>query len=426
MTTAVEHVVCPNCGCLCDDLIIEVDSSRVTRAGRACSNGRAFFQNYDPSARLPAIRGKPVDWDSALSEAAAILSHSHSPLIYGLSSTSTEAQRCAVEIADRLGACIDSTSSICHGPAVLAMQSVGLPCCTLGEIRNDADLLIFWGCNPAVSHPRFLARYAPPTAANSSRRRVVVDVRPTATSRIADLFLQVATGADYEVLTALRFMVRGKPIRCNSVGGLPAAQLSELAANMKACRFGVILVGVGLTMSRGRDLNLSELFALVAELNEYTRFSVLPMRGHGNVAGADQVLTWQTGYPFAVSLARGWPEYGPGEFSASDLLARHETDAALIIASDPVAHLPAAAGEWVRQIPVIAIDPNPNLTTSTARVVLPTACCGIDAGGTYYRMDGVPIRLRPVLEAARPTDEQVLRQLLALLGPTSPTAVPAC
>jgi formylmethanofuran dehydrogenase subunit B len=331
-----------------------------------------------------------------------------------------------VELADRLGACIDSTSSICHGPAVLAMQSVGLSGCTLGEIRNDADLLIFWGCNPAVSHPRFLARYAFPAGARQSRRMVVVDVRPTATSRVADLFLQVAPGADYEVLTALRSLFRGRPIRDSSVGGLPAVQLAELAATMRTCRFGVVLVGVGLTMSRGRDMNLSELFALVAELNQHTRFSALPMRGHGNVAGADQVLTWQTGYPFAVSLARGWPEYGPGEFSASDLLARHETDAALVVASDPVAHLPAAAGNWLREIPTIALDPNPSLTTSAARVVLPTACCGIDAAGTYYRMDGVPIRLRPVLKATRPTDEQILRQLLNLLGPASPGTVPAC
>lgn len=426
MTATVEHAVCPNCGCLCDDLVLEADAARVTRAGRACANGSAFFKGYDSTPRLPTIGGEPVDWGTALQEAASILSGSKSPLICGLSSTSTEAQRSAVELADRLGAYLDSTSSVCHGPAVLAMQSIGLPGCTLGEIRNDADLIIFWGCNPTVSHPRFLARYAFPAGARQSRRMVVVDVRPTATARAADLFLQVAPGADYEVLAALRSLIRGKAISDGSVGGVPAAQLAELAASIKSCRFGVVLVGLGLTMSRGRDLNLSELFALVAELNEFVRFSALPMRGHGNVAGADQVLTWQTGYPFAINLARGWPEYGPGEFSATDLLARHEADAALIIASDPLAHLPAAAGHWLRQIPVIAIDPNPSMTTSTARVVLPTACCGIDAAGTYYRMDGVPIRLRPVLPATRPTDEQVLRQILALLRPASPGEAATC
>ena len=38
--------------------------------------------------------------------------------------------------------------------------------------------------------------------------------------------------------------------------------------------------------------------------------------------GADNVLTWQTGYPFAVSLARGYPRFGPGEYTATDVLGR--------------------------------------------------------------------------------------------------------
>ena len=46
-------------------------------------------------------------------------------------------------------------------------------------------------------------------------------------------------------------------------------------------------------------------------MNEYTRFVAIPMRGHGNVTGADQVMTWQSGYPFAVSYVHGHPRYGP-------------------------------------------------------------------------------------------------------------------
>ncbi len=126
------------------------------------------------------------------------------------------------------------------------------------------------------------------------RTVVVVDVRPTASTRVADLFLQVAPGKDYEVLTTLRALVKGKTIALTEVGGLPVSQLQALADQMKTCRFGVVHMGMGLTQTGGRDLNVSELFTLVAELNQYTRFSVIPMRGHGNVAGADQVMTWQT------------------------------------------------------------------------------------------------------------------------------------
>jgi formylmethanofuran dehydrogenase subunit B len=243
---------------------------------------------------------------------------------------------------------------------------------------------------------------------------VVVDVRPTTSTRLADHFLQVQTGADFEVLTTLRALVQGTGdrIAAETVGGVPLSQLRELAEMMKTSRFGVAFMGMGLTQTRGRDLTVSELFTLVAELNQHTRFSVIPMRGHGNVAGADQVMTWQSGYPFAVSFARGYPVYGPGEFSAVDVLARREADAALILASDPVAHFPLAAAQELRRIPTIVLDPMPSLTTEIAAVVFPTACYGVDAVGTAYRMDSIPIRLRPVLSSTRPTDEEILDQLI--------------
>jgi len=418
MSTVFEHIVCSFCGCLCDDLSVEVENEQIVKVRRACGNGRGFFTDYDPTPRPPLVDGQAVSWEEAIEEAARILNASDSPLIYGLSSTSTEAQRKSVALADRIGAIIDSTSSVCHGPTGLAMQTVGEPTCTLGEVRNRSDLLVFWGCNPLVSHTRHFARYsAMPKGTftpegRKSRTIVVVDVRPTQSTKMADIFLQVKPGEDFAVLTALRALVKGKTLDVDTVGGVSIAQLEQLAEKARDARFGVFFMGMGLTQTPGRDMNVSELFTLVAELNRYARFSVIPMRGHGNVAGADQVLTWQSGFPFAVSYARGYPQYGPGEFSAVDVLARGEADAALILSSDPVAHFPVAAARHLERIPTIVLDPVPTLTTKVARVFLPTACYGVDAAGTAYRMDGVPIRLRPVLPLSRPTDEQVLDQMI--------------
>ncbi len=416
MSEVIEHVVCPFCGCLCDDLVVILNEGRIERVRRACANGQGLFTGYDPAPRRPTVEGEEVEWADAIAEAARILSRAVCPLIFGLSSTSCEAQRKAVELADLLGAAIDSTSSTCHGPTSLAMQAVGEPSCTLGEARNRADLLIFWGCNPAESHVRHFSRYSLARGTLTPRGRkdrtvVVVDVRPTASARSADMFLQVRPGSDFEVLNALRALVQGKEIGIPEIGGVPTGRLRELVELMKSCRFGVVFFGMGLTMSRGRDLNVSELIDLVADLHRYTRFSVIPMRGHGNVAGADQVLTWQTGYPFAISFFRGYPGYGPGEFTAVDLLARREVDAALILASDPVAHFPRAAAGHLQRIPVIVLDPELSLTARQAQVVLPTALYGVDAAGTAYRMDGVPIRLRKVIDSSRPTDEEVLEEI---------------
>ena len=128
-------------------------------------------------------------------------------------------------------------------------------------------------------------------------------------------------------------------------------------------------------------------------MNAHTRFVCKPMRGHGNVTGADNVVTWRTGYPFGVNLARGYPRFNPGEYTTADTLGRGEADAALIIASDPMSNFTQAAREHLARIPSIVLDPKDTPTTRAATVVFHTATYGINTAGTVYRMDDVPIPL---------------------------------
>ena len=121
---------------------------------------------------------------------------------------------------------------------------------------------------------------------------------------------------------------------------------------MKAAKFGVILFGMGLTMTRGKHLNSEALLSLARDMNAYTRFVAKPMRGHGNVTGADNVVTWQTGYPFGVNMSRGYPRFNPGEYTSSDTLARGEADAALLIACDPMGNFSQPARERLKSIPL--------------------------------------------------------------------------
>ncbi|PIQ44968.1 MAG: formylmethanofuran dehydrogenase subunit B, partial [Deltaproteobacteria bacterium CG12_big_fil_rev_8_21_14_0_65_43_10] len=42
------------------------------------------------------------------------------------------------------------------------------------------------------------------------------------------------------------------------------------------------------------------------------------------------------------------------------------------------------------------------------QVVFPTAVTGIEAEGVAYRMDGLPLKLKKVLESEYPSDESIL------------------
>ena len=139
----------------------------------------------------------------------------------------------------------------------------------------------------------------------------------------------------------------------------------------------------------------------------------MPMRGHGNVTGADVVLRYTTGYPFGVSLTRGYPRFNPGEYSTVDLLVRGDNDATLVIGADPGATMPKPANEHLKRTPTIVLDPKVTHTSRLARVHITTAVAGISAPGTAYRMDEVPLPLRPPLKSPYPTDEEVLKRIVA-------------
>jgi formylmethanofuran dehydrogenase subunit B len=419
----INDATCTFCGCVCDDmhLTVDLDTNKITKAENACVLGRAWFKEHGTEENRPfaLIEGRDASTEEAVEAAAQILANARFPLIYGLSDTTCEAQREAVAIADMIGGNIDTTTSVCHGPSGMAFEGVGESTATLGEIRNRADLLVFWGGNPAESHPRLFTRYTVTAKGmyiprgKKDRTVVLVDVRRSPSAAVADIFVQVKPQRDFEVLWALRALVKGRRVdpAIEQVTGVPLATLEDLAQRMKNCRFGALLFGMGLTMTRGRHFNSGALLALATDLNEFTHFVAKPVRGHGNVTGADNVVSWQTGFPFGVNLGRGYPRFNPGEFTTVDLLGRGEADAALIIAADPAANFPQGAIEHLRRIPVIVLDPKPTHTSKLARVAITTATYGISVPGTVYRMDDVAISLRPALTSPYPSDEDVLTRI---------------
>jgi formylmethanofuran dehydrogenase subunit B len=418
----VENATCTFCGCVCDDMVltVDLDQKRITKSKNACVLGKAWFAEHTIEERPYALIDDQAATTAAAVEAAAqILTQARFPVVYGLSDTTCEAQRQAVAIADMVGANLDTTTSVCHGPSGIAFQGVGESTATLGEIKNRADLVIYWGGNPAESHPRHFTRYSVTPKGmyipngKKDRTVVLVDVRRTPSAPVADIFIQVKPRRDFEVLWALRALVKGRQIETSieERTGVSLETLVDLVARMKNCRYGVLFFGMGLTMTRGRHFNSGALLALTTDLNQYTHFVAKPVRGHGNVTGADNVVSWQTGFPFGINFSLGYPRFNPGEFTTVDLLARGEADAALIIASDPAANFPKAAVDHLHKIPVIVLDPKPTHTSRMAKVAFTTATYGINTGGTVYRMDDVPITLRPAFESPYPSDLEVLTAL---------------
>ncbi len=420
----VSNVVCTFCGCCCDDLEVTVEKGKVSGVKNGCAISMTKFLNYNLERHTsPLIRknGGLVEsrFEKAVGKAASILAEAKYPVLYGWSSTSCEAVKVGVELAETVGGIIDNTTTVCHGPSILGVHDIGESSCTLGEVRHRADVIVYWGCNPIHAHPRHMTRYTLMSKgrfrkSRKERKLIVVDVRKTDTAKLADYFLQIKPNEDYELLSALRVAVRGDEIDQEAVAGVPVEKIEEIADVLISCEFGVLFFGLGLTMSAGKHRTIDAALSLVRDLNGRTKFQIMPMRGHFNVTGCNKVTAWQTGYPYAVDLSHGYPRYNPGETSAVDILSRQECDAALVVASDPVSNFPASTSKYLSNIPLVTIDPHVTATTLVSDVVFPSAHVGIETEGVVYRMDGVPLMAKRVVEPPDgvKSDVEILQAIL--------------
>jgi formylmethanofuran dehydrogenase subunit B len=400
-----ERATCGGCGLVCDDITAVVgDDGGLERLERTCPLGDAWFAaRVDPAPPPARVDGREAALDEALDEAAAILARARAPLVYGLGRTSCEAQRAAVALAEAIGAIIDPAGPLLDGSSGLAFPARGASTATLGEVRDRAAAVVVWRADPATEHPRLFERLRLP---DPSRTLVVVDAQRTETAALADTFLELPADRDAEALATLRAGVRGTPIaRADDL-----APFDDLAARLLA--FGRVAI-----LQRVRGLvEALALHALVRDLCGVTHAVSVTLRHEGNAAGAEDVLAWQTGYPSAVSFAAGHPWASPGELSAAAVLERGGADAALVVGSDPLGHLPSVAAEGLRAIPVVSVDATATATADAARVAFTTAAAGVHRPGVVHRLDGVPVPLRAVLASSRPSDEDVLGAIAGRLA----------
>jgi formylmethanofuran dehydrogenase subunit B len=429
MTERWTNIACPGCGCVCDDVTLTFDDGELIDFEPKCDLGERWFRTHNRAVpTIAQIDGQPADFDAGVDYAARLLQQADYPLIYGLSRSATPGQRAAVALAERLGAAIDTTASLCHGPSIMALQEVGEVTCTLGEIRNRADLIVFWGCHPAVSHPRHAERYSVfprgrfVPSGRDDRTIVMVgdadqvhDWRLDPVGAKPDFVVPVEPHRDFEALSMLRLMLRG------GVDPTASPELRRLLDCMRGCRYGIVFFGLGIAETSMWDgqphesighINVAALLQLVAELNSVTRFTARRMRMQGDVSGADNVLCWQTGYPFGVDMSRGYPRYNPGEYTANELLAHQNTDMCLLVGGETVPFFSAAAKRHLRSIPTVLLDYPGVALDFTPTVRFTTSVYGLNTVGTVYRMDNVPISLRAPRKSDAPTDEGVLNELL--------------
>lgn len=398
-----QDVVCPFCGLGCDDLTVEADAGRLAVLSTDCPIAGERFARTDP-AEPPRAGGSAVTLDAAVQAAAQALGASRAPLVAGLA-TDVDGVRAALALAERVGAVVDHVHSEGLYRNLAVLQRTGWIATTFAELRNRCDLLVVAGPDPAAFHPRLYERWVVPLPAfqePAAREVVFLCGEPLEATRtaLANLPLTVLPGDGAGVGEAAAALAAALADPAHAAPGLAA-----LAERLRKARYAVVAWAAAGFGGPHADLTVERLVRLVQEVNRHTRCAGLPLTGHDNVVGANQVCTWQFGVPLRTSLAGGTPLHDPYRFAWE----RFIDGADLVVWIDAFRReIPALP----KGKPAIVLAPPGTAFAAEPDVFIPVGTPGIDHAAHVFRGDTVvALRTGRLIDRGLPDTASVLRAI---------------
>jgi formylmethanofuran dehydrogenase subunit B len=406
-----EHVPCPFCGLLCDDLQIRIANGDIKIIAGGCTRSENGFATTGDDS--PRIAGETVTLDLAINHAAELLGNARRPLIGGLE-TDVRGMRAALALADRIGAALDHTHGENLQRNLRVLQDRGWITTTLSEVRNRADLIVVLGSALFTSFPRLVERiFAPPTTmvddALQNRRLIVLGGRsdwPVPETQIPLEYIPAPMESMGEIVSVLRCLIDERPIQAATVAGMNIDSLQPLAERIRQASYGVMIWSTGALKGDHPDLTVQCISELITDLNREQRFAGLPLAAGDGDVSAYQACTWQTGYPLRVDLASGKPVYDPYHLSTARALA-DGADALLWVSSFDTTHEPPDT-----TVPTVVLGRNGMQMTREPEVFIPVGVPGLNHAGTVFRGDAVvSLPLRQLVDSSLPAAAEVVQAI---------------
>jgi formylmethanofuran dehydrogenase subunit B len=408
-----EHVTCPFCGMLCDDLTIERTGDQLKVLKGGCGHSTAGFERKLPAAS-PRVGGKAVSLDDAIAAAAGLIREAKLPLYGGLA-TDVEGMRAVLALADRSGGVVDHAFSEAQYRNFRVVQSVGWTTSTLTEVRNRADFFIIVGGIDRLHSNFFEKIVSPPESmfgVTAKQRTVVFLGKGPKLPEIGQVVTLPCAIEDVgELVGVLRARLRGFRIKPFKIGGVTLADIDALVERCRAAKYGVVVWAPPLLDFPFAELTVDQLSGLVKDMNTTTRFAGLALGGSEGAVTAGAVTTWQTGYPMRVSYASGAPDYDPYRYQVSRMVTEGEGDLLFWIAS-----FSPDLGAPPTDMPTIVLGTPGLKLHATPDVFIPVGTPGIDHAGRLIRVDNVvSMPLKDLGRSDLPSAAKIVTAILAAL-----------
>ena len=409
---------CTVCPLLCDDILIAADGveQACSHGGKAIREALATNVRQDVRPAEAWENDQTLDRETATTHAAAMLSSARRVLVTGLANATLEAITAACDLAEMLGAAVDAglpESARAAGPTIARAGEVTA---AFEELRDRADLVIFWCCDPFGSHPRFIERFMTPPLADSRQRRTIA-IGPDSVMPDASTHRHLPLARDLAVETArcLQMRIAGRHTTLTDTPLTATCVAVEEAIQSANC---VAIVTADAEDSVG--LEAWSIVHLVRTIAHEKHAFQIPLgaglaAGGANVAGASAVCTWRFGAAGALARAdRMGSLFLPGESDAGRLIARGEVDAVVVVGrlSSPLEQAIADRGDALSLVRISDAAEMPQRPT-VRTIQLRCSSGTIATTGTMLREDGRRVVLVPHQQATLPQMRKLIVDLTA-------------
>lgn len=303
-----------------------------------------------------------------IAQAAQLLRAARRVLVTGLRDASPAAVIAACDVAEGLGAAIDTGSADLASPLGPIAARAGWLTADPEELRDRADFVVVWFCDPEAHRPGLSADFIqPPLPAGQPRQVLAVGPEPSAAAS-RQIRVPLGSAVDFARLLHAALLGHAPPADNPAAAGLGAC-CRELVAAIRAAAC------VGFVTTRAADpLGLATwatTLAIRAIAHERPAFAVPlaePAGGRGGRPRAGDILTWRYGAAGAVACAdRLGAKFQPAESGAEALIVRGEVDAVLAVGRLPEAVELALAARTATLV-VVQIDDDGNAAASLAQL----------------------------------------------------------
>jgi len=400
-----------------------------TACALACADvvpGRGQCDRGDEALRLRRaeagphgawIDGTATDVAAAIAAAATRLRAARRVLVTGLGGVTVEEARLACDVAETLGGAVAIATPAATADDALSLARSGSITAAWEELRDRADLVLFWFHDPSPALPRFVDRFVAPALPSGRPRSILAlgsgsDVPGVSVQSFPDL----PADAGPALAALLEARLLGRPVGPLPEGLAAVADVILAAIGRAAC-VGIV-TGEDAT-GAGRAAVTGLLRALAPNM---PAFEIPAHDGPPNAAGAEAVLAWR--YGASGDVPRAAPPAltnaaaprsaadAPLPFDASAALRGGAFDAVLALG-------PSVGGDAALASPspveVVAFDPG--VGRCVGRGVQVRCRDLADTAGTIVRADGTVLALADNgTPGAAPTVGEVLHALSAALS----------